>query len=154
MFFSPDMKDLLEIFERNGVRYVVVGGHAVNYYGYIRTTQDIDLLIYPSVENAQKMIRALDEFGFGEAGISQVYFEEPGSAIHLGVEPNRIDLLTHLKGVDNDQIFTNMKRVGLEDISVNMISLQDLIEVKRRSDRPRDRADAEELERTENGNSE
>mgnify|MGYP001381804718 CR=1 FL=1 len=150
MLFSKDMVDLLEIFERIGVQYVLVGGYAVNYYGYIRTTQDIDLLVYPSTENARKVMISLTEFGFGEAGIPQAYFEKTGSAVHLGVEPNRIDLLTHLKDVANDQIFTNMKRVELEGVPVNIISLPDLIESKRRSDRPRDRADAEELERTEN----
>lgn len=150
MLFSKDMKDLLEIFEKIGVQYVLVGGYAVNYHGYIRTTQDIDLLVYPSSENAQKVMASLTEFGFGEAGIPRIYFEKAGSAVHLGVEPNRIDLLTNLKGVTNDQIFTNMTRVEFEDILVNIISFHDLIESKRCSDRPRDRADAEELERIEN----
>ena len=149
MLFSQDMRDLLEIFERNGVDYVLVGGFAVNYYGYIRATQDIDLLVYPSVENAGKLMRALADFGFGGAGIPREYFERPGSVVHLGVEPNRIDLLTHLKGVENDRVFSNMKRVEIYDVTINVISLQDLIAAKRSSDRPRDRADAEELERVE-----
>lgn len=151
MLFSPDMKDLIEIFEKHSVKYVIVGGHAVNYYGYVRSTQDLDVLIYPSIENAQKVISALREFGFGDAGIPQSYFERSGSAIHLGVEPNRIDLLTHLKDVDNDQIFTNMTRAEHQGIVTNVIALQDLIDVKRRSDRPRDHVDAEELEKTQNG---
>ncbi len=148
MFFSRDMKDLLEIFESHEVKYVLVGGHAVNYYGYVRATQDIDLLLYPSKENARQVMAALTEFGFGGAGIPQECFESPGSAVHLGVEPNRIDLLTHLQGVENDQIFANMKEIELDAILVKIISLDDLIEVKRRSGRPRDRADAEELART------
>ncbi len=149
MLFSQDMRDLLEIFERNSVEYVLVGGFAVNYYGYIRTTQDIDFLVYPSNENASRLMSALTDFGFGGAGIPEETFEQPGSVVHLGVEPNRIDLLTHLKGVKNDHIFSNIKRVVIYDVAVNMISLQDLIAAKRSSDRPRDRADAEELERIE-----
>ena len=54
---------------------MLVGGHAVNYYGYIRTTQDMDLLIYPSHPNALRIMAALDEFGFGGAGIPQACFE-------------------------------------------------------------------------------
>ncbi len=48
MLLSQDMKDLINIFERNNVKYIVVGGFAVIAYGYMRTTQDIDFLIYPS----------------------------------------------------------------------------------------------------------
>lgn len=97
MFFSKDMKELLSLFEAHDVGYVLVGGFAVNFYGYIRMTQDIDILLFPSKENAAKVNKSLEEFGFGDAGIPQEYFEKEGSAIHLGVEPNRIDLLTRLK---------------------------------------------------------
>lgn len=148
MLLTDDMKELLEIFEKNDVQYVLVGGYAVNYYGYVRTTQDIDFLLHPSTANAKKIITSLAEFGFGQAGIPQEYFEKEGAAIHLGVEPNRIDLLTCLKGVGNDQIFANKKRARFESIRMNIISLEDLIQAKRQSDRLKDRADAEELEKT------
>ena len=50
MQFSADMKELLHLFEEHGVQYTLVGGHAVNYYGYVRTTQDMDLLgEYPAL---------------------------------------------------------------------------------------------------------
>lgn len=146
MFFSNDMKDLVRLLEKYGVRYTLVGGFAVNYYGYVRMTQDIDFLLYPSRENALKIMQCLDEFGFGNAGIPQEYFEKEGTAVHLGAEPNRIDLLTRLKGVSNDRIFTNIKRISFGGVEVNIISLPDLIETKRNSDRTRDNADADELE--------
>jgi len=142
------MKDLINLFEKNNVKYALVGGFAVNYYGYSRLTQDIDLLIFPSKGNALKTIKALEEFGFGKAGIPTEYFEKPGSAIHLGVEPNRIDLLTHLVGVDNQVIFKNAHQIDLEDIKVNIIAYNDLLSAKRSSNRLRDQADADELEKT------
>jgi predicted nucleotidyltransferase len=145
MLFSEDMRELLEILEKHDVKYMLVGGHAVNYYGYIRTTQDMDLLIYPSTQNSTRIMAALDEFGFGGAGIPQECFEKRGSAVHLGVAPNRIDLLTHLKGIDLDKAFDNTHRIEIQGKLVNIISLEDLIETKRCSDRLRDRADAEEL---------
>ena len=148
MFFSNDMKDLIELFDKYSVSYVLTGGFAVNYYGYVRATQDIDFLILPSKENALKVMKALADFGFGKAGIPKVYFEEPGSAIHLGVEPNRIDLLTHLPGISNEQIFSNIQHIKIEDIPVNIISYSDLIQAKKKSKRLRDQADAEELEKS------
>ncbi len=140
------MKDLLGLFQRHGVQYVlVVGGFAVNYYGYVRTTQDIDLLVFPSADNAQRIMIALSEFGFGGAGIPQELFEREGSAVHLGTEPNRIDILTNLKGVSNSMIFAGSQIVDVDEVPVRIISFDHLVEVKRSSDRPRDLADADEL---------
>ena len=126
MLFTQDMKDLIEAFERNRVQYVLVGGYAVNYYGYVRSTQDIDFLVMPSPENAQNLMKALSEFGFGDAGIRQEYFEREGTAVHLGFEPNRIDLLTRLRGISNETVFRNSKRVDLVGVLLNIIAYSDL----------------------------
>lgn len=152
MFFSIDMKDLIILFNQYGVSYVLVGGFAVNYYGYARTTQDIDFLVFPSNENAVKVMSALDNFGFGKAGIPQNFFEEPGNVIHLGAEPNRIDLLTQLPGISNEQIFSNLQLIEIEGVSLNIISFDDLIQAKKSSQRLRDQADVEELEKCRKDN--
>ena len=86
MYFSNDMKELIELFETHKIEYALVGGFAVNFYGYVRTTQDIDFLIYPSIKNSEKMQVALQEFGFGDSGIPGEYLATEGSAIHIGVE--------------------------------------------------------------------
>ena len=145
MLFSADMKELLRLFEEHGVQYALVGGHAVNFYGYVRTTQDMDLLVAPTAENAEQIMVALSAFGFGSAGIPRELFERGKGAVHLGAEPNRIDILTSLKGMDNEEIFKGSQLVEIDGISVNIISLADLLRVKRNSDRPRDLADADEL---------
>jgi len=145
MLFSTDMEELLDLFREHGVQYVLVGGHAVNYYGYVRTTQDIDLLVFPSKENAQRIMTVLSKFGFGNAGISQHLFESEGSAVHLGNEPNRIDILTSLKGVSNEEVFSGARTADIDGIDVRIISLEHLLLAKRSSTRPRDLADADEL---------
>ncbi len=113
-------------------------------------TQDIDFLLYPSKQNAKSIMSALQAFGFGNAGIPQELFEKEGAAIHLGVEPNRIDLLTHLIGMSNDTIFKNSKEIILDGVQVSIIHLSDLIQIKKTSERLRDNADAEELEKHKN----
>ena len=145
---TEDMVEFLGLLDKHGVEFVLVGGHAVNYYGYVRTTQDIDLLIYPSPENAQSMMAAPNDFGFGDAGIPVSLFETAGSAIHLGNEPNRIDLLTNLKGISNEQIFKNKKWIQLGSLELNIIDLNDLLQIKRQSSRLKDQADAEEIEKS------
>lgn len=147
MNLTEDMRDLIMIFTRNCVKYTLVGGFAVNYYGYIRTTQDVDFLIFPSAENADRLQESLVEFGFGKAGIPCEFFTKEGTAVHLGVEPNRIDLLTKLKGISNDDIFQHIKQVDFEGLAVNIISKRDLVKCKKASTRLKDLADAEELEK-------
>jgi len=92
-------------------------------------------------------MRCLEAFGFGDAGIPREAFEREGTAIHLGVEPNRINLLTALKGVANRDVFARADRVVVDDVELSIISLDDLLTAKRSSDRLRDQADAEELDR-------
>ena len=145
MLFSADMKKLIWLFEEHDVDYTLVGGHAVNFYGYVRATQDMDLLVLPTAENARRIMDALSAFGFGGAGIPRELFERDQGAVHLGAEPNRIDILTSLKGVDNTRIFKGAQRVEIDGVAVNIISLEDLVQVKLSSDRPRDLADADEL---------
>ena len=145
MLLSDDMIMLLGLFRRHGVRYAIVGGHAVNFYGYVRNTQDMDVLVYPSVDNAERVMAALRDFGFGGAGIPRDLLEREGGAVHLGVEPNRIDLLTSLKGISNDLVFSDLRVVEIDSEEVSIIALDHLLQVKRSSDRPRDLADADEL---------
>lgn len=147
MQLTADMLDLIALFRKNRVRFAVVGGFAVIRYGYVRMTQDVDFLLFPSEKNAERIQKSLTEFGFGNAGIRWEYFKREGTAVHLGVEPNRIDLLTSLKGLSNRVIFNNARRIDCSGIKVPMIARKDLIRVKKTSGRLKDRADAEELER-------
>lgn len=145
MIFTKDMKDIIGLFEKHNVQYALVGGFAVIYYGYVRSTHDINFLLFPSEENASRIMKALTEFGFGNAGIPEEYFTKEGTAIHIGVEPNRIDFLTTLKGISNTEIFKHIECVDFEGTKLNIISPKDLLQSKRASERLKDLADAEEL---------
>lgn len=145
MFLSDDMRELLGLFRELAVEYAIVGGFAVNYYGYVRTTQVIDILVNPTIENAARVLEALGRFGFAGAKIPRELLEREGGIVHLGVEPNRIHILTGLKGVNNNDIFAGARVVEIDGEEVNLISFEHLVEVKRKSDRPRDLADADEL---------
>ncbi len=78
MLFTTEMKELLRLFDKHRVEYVLVDGYAVNYYGYVRTTQDIDLLVFPEPNNAERVLAALTDFGFGSAGIPESLFKQEG----------------------------------------------------------------------------
>lgn len=147
VLLTEDMKDFVRLLERHRVDYAVVGGFAVNYHGYPRLTQDFDILVRGTIENGRRISASLGDFGFGGVGLDARFFARSGVVVHLGAEPNRIDLLTTLRGVEVSVLFSNRIRVCVEDIEMWMISLEDLIASKRASKRLRDLADAEELER-------
>ena len=146
MLLTQDMRDFVEMLGRHGVDYLLVGGFAVNYYGYVRTTQDIDFLIRPTPDNAARMMTVLEEFGFSKAGIPREALEREGTAIHLGVAPNRIDLLTHLEGLAPQEVFIAGNEIIHDGLRLRIIDLPNLIRCKRNSTRLKDLADAEELE--------
>jgi len=144
---TRDFKDFLQLLEKHKVKFLICGGHAVGFYGYPRLTMDFDILIYPSKANAEKIMAALNEFGFGKAGIPLEAFLREGTAVTLGAQPNQIDLLTSVSAQPAVEIFKNAVQGKLEDFNVLFISKNDLINAKKSSSRLKDRADAEELEK-------
>ena len=145
MFFSDDMKELVELFLEHEVQFAVCGGFAVAHYGYVRATMDFDLLVLPDEENARRIMAALRDFGFGGVSISEAAFHKPGTAITLGVQPNQIDLLTSMSSKAPREIIDNAVDSELEGLTVKVVSLEDLLAAKRESNRPKDRIDVEEL---------
>ena len=143
----PDFKELLESLNRHDVRYLVVGGYAVGFHGWSRTTNDIDIVTAGDPENATRIVAALTDFGFGETGLSVEMFTRPKSLVTLGVEPVAIDILNYLRGVDLNKAFENAKIVQVEDIEVKVVSYQDLLANKRAVDRLQDKIDIEKLEK-------
>ncbi len=142
---SPDMRDFLAILLKHNVTFALCGGFAVTYYGFIRTTMDIDVLVYPSVENASRIMAALTEFGFGNSGIPASSFESSGTAVTLGAQPNQIDLLTSMSSEDADAVFADLHIAVLWDMQVPVVSRRSLLQAKAEAGRPKDLIDYEEL---------
>ena len=69
-----DFKEFIELLNRNNVRYIVIGGYAVVYHGYVRSTNDIDIWIDIREDNIKKLIKVLDEFGFSSLNIKEADF--------------------------------------------------------------------------------
>jgi hypothetical protein len=116
-----------------------IGGYAVAFHGHPRYTKDIDFWIDRSQKNAKNILVALRDFGFGEVGLSESDFLEPGQIIQLGFPPNRIDILTSIKNADFDECYANKVRVKIEGVSVDFIDLENLKPIKLASGSRRDR---------------
>ena len=72
-----DFKEFLKLLDSNAVEYLLIGGYAVNVYGYVRTTNDLDIWINVNPENAARMDRALHQFGFAQPALTRICFS-PG----------------------------------------------------------------------------
>jgi len=142
---SEDIRELIQLLTEHGVEFVLVGGHAVAFYGYSRATMDVDFLVRPSAENSKRIMAALDAFGFGNAGIPPESFRSAGGLVTLGASPNEVDLMTSMSGESVDTIFVNAVEGHLGELPMKVIALEDLLSVKRTVNRPKDRLDIAEL---------
>lgn len=143
---SQDFKEFIQSLNENKVRYLVVGGYAVALHGYPRYTKDLDLWIEPVKENINRLLKALDQFGFGSLDLKTEDFLEPDAVIQLGYPPNRIDLITVLSGVEFDVCYQNKLKTQMGDIHLDFIDIEDLRKNKKATGRAQDLADLENLE--------
>ncbi len=70
MEVQTDLRDLLALFNKHDVEYLIVGDYAMAFHGVPRFTGDIDLFVHPEFSNARRILDALDEFGFGSMGLT------------------------------------------------------------------------------------
>lgn len=130
---------------KHEVHYCIVRSYALAFHARPRYTKDIDILVEPSEENAEKLLDVLDEFGFGSLGLTAEDFTGEGNIIQLGYEPIRIDILTSLEGMDFSEIWRDRIPGLYGKQTVNFINREHLITSKQRSNRSQDKADLELL---------
>jgi hypothetical protein len=125
---------------------LIVGGYAVSFHGHPRYTKDLDIWIRIDRHNAEKVVQALDQFGFASSKLAPADFLEPDTVIQLGYPPNRIDLLMGLTGVDFDSCHRNRIEEEIDGVILPFIDLENLRRNKKATGRLQDLADLENLE--------
>ena len=146
MEIQPDFKELLALFNEHKVDYLIVGGFALALHGAPRFTGDMDVLVRPNPENAQRVIAALAAFGFNLPWLSVDDFHETDKVVQLGVPPVRIDLLTSITGVAWEEIAAHKASGVLGGVPVFYLGRDQFIANKRASGRKKDLADIEALD--------
>jgi predicted nucleotidyltransferase len=145
---SRHFTGLFECLNSAQVRFLILGGYAVNFHGHHRNTKDIDVWIAVDPQNAQRVSRALQMFGFAAESVPPELFLSKGIVYAFGREPTRVDILTDPHGIDFDACYKRRVEVQVEGIPVPFISVEDLIVNKTASGRLRDLADVSELRMT------
>jgi len=140
-----DFKEFFNILNSNEVEYLLVGGYAVAFYGYIRATNDIDIWINNSSENIDKIINALVSFGFLESQLDREIFRKKDQVIRMGVPPLRIELLTGISGVDFIDCYEKRGIEKIDGIEISILDIVNLKKNKKASGRLKDLLDLENL---------
>jgi hypothetical protein len=149
--FPQDTQDLLILFQKHAVRYLVVGAEAVIYHGFARLTGDIDIFFEASVENCGKLFLALREFWAGDVpGLNSASdLAVEGTIVQFGYPPNRIDLINKISGLDFPEAWKGRSSQDVcirdEVIMVHYIGLTALIKNKEACGRPKDLEDLKYL---------
>ncbi len=142
---QKDFKELLELFNGHKVEYMIVGSYALAYHGVPRFTGDIDIFVKPSLDNAQRILSALSDFGFGLLSLTIDDFQNPDSVVQLGVPPVRIDIMTSITGVTWQEADKGKLEGVYGDIPVYFLGREQYIANKRAIGRKKDLADLESL---------
>src|SRR5512142_2141053 len=138
----PDFRELLESLNSAGVRYLVLGGYAVNHYGYRRATDDLDIWIALDPENAEKVSTVLQQFaGFPASRVKPSMFRAKGKIFMFGREPVRVDILTDPSGLDFETSHARRNVIDWDGVQVPLVSFEDLKANKSASGRAKDLAD-------------
>ena len=144
---SRDYEELFSTLNTCKIKYLVVGAHAVAHYAEPRFTKDLDIWIPAALNDVQDVYDALKAFGAPLKGMTPHDFTKPGMMLQIGVDPVRIDILTSLPGLAAEKAWRHRVRGRYGRARIHLLGLGELIQAKRRADRPRDRLDLIALRR-------
>jgi predicted nucleotidyltransferase len=145
----PEFKKILKLLKKHNVNFILIGGYAVIYYGYERTTKDLDIFIEPNNNIKDRFLEALREFGIGEESLNDIRNADfrKANLFFSGDKPRRIDFLTQISGIGFEEAIKEAEYFMLEEDKILIMGYKQLVINKMLSDRLKDKADVEELQR-------
>jgi hypothetical protein len=144
----PDFKDLLAVFAKHSVDYLLIGGYAVGFHAEPRFTKDLDLWLRPEQDNIERACEALEEFGAPARTVDDLRHAQPNEIVWMGNPPVRIDMMKAPPGGDFPEMFSRHVRTIWDKVPVSVIARDDLMTLKHAAGRKQDMLDIEALERT------
>jgi hypothetical protein len=138
---NKNFKDMLQAFNEANVDYLLVGAYALAAHGCPRATGDIDFWIRTSSANAARVWTALLKFGAPMSTISVEDFATPDIVFQIGLPPQRIDILTSISGVEFSTAWESRIVVDIDELSIPVLALKDLLTNKSSTGRDKDQAD-------------
>lgn len=149
MILPQDWSEFIDLLFAHQVRFLIVGAHALAANGRPRATQDLDIWVEPTAENANRICRALAEFGFTSLGNAQEEFAQPDRLATLGRIPLRIDVMTSIDGVEFGEAWNERIEAPFGRHAVAFLGRRLLVKNKLATGRVKDRLDIALLEEGE-----
>ncbi|MBN1867099.1 hypothetical protein JW916_07375 [Candidatus Sumerlaeota bacterium] len=140
-----DFREFLKFLNEAGVEYLLIGGYAVVYHGYVRTTADMDIWVAASRENASRIVGVFHRFGMRQDDLTPDLFLKRGNIVRMGVPPMRIEILNDIDGVGFGKCYKEREIAEIDGLPVSVISLRYLRANKRASGRHKDLDDLDHL---------
>ncbi|HQE11794.1 MAG TPA: hypothetical protein PLQ78_03500 [Flavipsychrobacter sp.] len=149
--FFKEHQEILNALLKHHVSFMLIGGYAVNYYGYHRTTGDMDIWLEPSNENKALLLQALAALGFDEEGIEIINgwdFTTP-QKFHIGSDnqPDKTEFMTHISGITFQDAASQKANAIIDGLQLPIIHYNSLIQNKESTGRTKDLADVEYLKK-------
>ncbi|MCK9613601.1 MAG: DUF6036 family nucleotidyltransferase [Bacteroidales bacterium] len=143
----PAHQEMLAALLEYKVDFILVGGYAVIFHGYVRTTGDMDVWLRPTEENKIKLMEVFTQLKFNPGDIKIIEKLNFSDVVifHIGEEPERIDFLTRIEGLNFDEAFSRKVFLKLENYKFPVLMYDDLITSKIVTGRLKDKADVEQL---------
>jgi hypothetical protein len=146
-----DWHEFLSALLSENTRFLLIGAHALAFHVEARVTEDLDVFVEPTVENGERILRALERFGFGGLVTKAEELAVVDRVFMLGVKPWRIDILTGIDGVSFEEAWASREQVDFHGIQLFCIGREALIKNKRAAGRKKDLVDVALLEQTKLG---
>lgn len=142
-----DYREMLVALSDQNAEFLIIGAYALAAHGLVRATEDFDIWVRPTSENATRVWAALKTYGAPLFDLKVDDLAQPGIVFQIGLRPLRIDLLTGISGIDDFELaWSSGREVDLDGLIVRVLSRNDLIVNKRASGRSKDLRDVEWLE--------
>ena len=153
-FLNAEFLSFLRCARRNNLRYMLIGGYAVNYYGYNRNTNDLDVWIAPTNENKLLFINTLLCMKYSEREVECLKNEDFSIPFvgNFGTTGARIDVLTivdHAFSFDEAEKSMSVFEIS-PGVFMNLVPYDYLIQMKLKARRPKDFMDVAELDKLKN----
>lgn len=145
--FNEDFRDFLNALNHAKVKYILVGGYSVIFYGYNRVTGDLDLFLEPTNENYDNLMMACGLFGLPTNAISKTDFINPveTDVFTFGRPPVAIDLMVKLANFTFDEVYQMADYSDFDGIKMKIIHLNHLKKAKKYAGRFKDLDDLQHL---------
>jgi hypothetical protein len=142
-----DLIELLREFDTASVRYLLIGGHALGFHATPRFTKDVDFWVGSTEEDLRRLEQALRAFAAPDQTVRAVKELQALDVAWMGNPPLRFDFMKNVPGGQFEDCYARRVITAWEAVPVSVISVEDLIHVKRSSGRPQDMVDVDVLER-------